>query len=270
MFDRRLFDQLVSAVPGVSPVEATPDAADLIPYIDLTTLNSTDDSDAVRRLCDRAMECNVAAVCVFPRFVPEARKALMGSDVRLASVLSSFPHGQDIGATRSNEIRYLASEGVDELDVVIRSDLALAEDWSALHADISSMHESAEGRTLKVILSTGVLGEPRLVYRAAIAAMLAGADFIKTSTGKDGDIADLDTGRAMLAAIGRYRDETGGRCGFKAAGGIRDYKAARTWFSFSAAIYGPRFDASEFRIGASSLLNSLLDETGNLPASNAY
>jgi len=238
----------------------------LISHIDLTTLSSLDHADRVQDLCARALDPgdgapSTAAVCVFPTWVPTARRALPdGGTVQLACVAGAFPHGQMPLHLRLAEVRWCAEQGADEIDMVIRRDRALDRDEAFLHDEIAA-HKAASGPAhLKVILETGELEDPALVRWASDIAIAAGADFLKTSTGK-GALASHAQGRAMLEAIADHHTATGHRIGFKPAGGMRTLADAKAWYDLTAEVCGEAWlTPSLLRFGASSLLGALLQE----------
>lgn len=230
-----------------------------IACIDLTTLQGDDDAARVGRLCDQAKAAGVAAVCVFPVFVPNALTRLEGSGIAVATVAGGFPHGLSPLRSRVAEVSASAALGAQEIDVVIRRDLANDGRWGELCEEVWAMKEAAESAHLKVILATGELNGPVTIYRAALAALVGGADFVKTSTGKETVNATLEAGSAMVAAIRFYADATGFKAGLKAAGGIKSPDQVAEWLDLvrdhlGSAALGP----SRFRIGASSLLSALM------------
>lgn len=229
-----------------------------IACIDLTTLQGDDDSTRVQRLCEQASGAGVAAVCVYPVFVPLARTLLAGSAVGVATVAGGFPHGLSPLSTRVSEVEACLGLGAQEIDVVIRRDLALEARWDELAEEIRAMKAAAGPAHLKVILATGELGSPQAVYRAALSALVGGADFVKTSTGKEAINATVDAGAAMAAAIRFYGGATGFQAGLKAAGGIKSPDQVGAWLDLVHDRLGENaLGPSRFRIGASSLLSAL-------------
>lgn len=242
-----------------------------ITCMDLTTLAGDDTPGRVRRLCAKArtpvrgdllealgMEPGVArvgAVCVYHTFVETAVKALEGSGIPVAAVSTAFPAGLAPLGTRLAEIRASVEAGAEEIDVVIQRQHALLGEWEALYDEIRAMREACGPAHLKVILGTGELGTLRTVARASHVAMMAGADFIKTSTGKESVNATLPVGLTMVRALRDYRERTGYRVGFKPAGGIRTAKDALLWLSMMKEEAGDDWTRPAlFRFGASSLL----------------
>ena len=225
--------------------------------IDLTTLEGTDTPSTVRALCARAREHSVAAVCVYPIFVRVARAALEGSTVRVAAVSGGFPSAQTFLDVRLAEIRRTAEEGADEIDVVMNRGAFLAGELARVHDEIAASKEASGRARMKVILETGELGALDAVRRAAEIALDAGADWLKTSTGKVAPAATREASRAMLEAI---RDR-GRAVGFKAAGGIRTAAQALEYLRLAEETLGEaQLSPDRFRIGASALLEDVLRE----------
>ena len=245
-----------------------------ITCIDLTTLAGDDTPGRVRRLCAKARRPladtllqaldladeppKVGAVCVYPTMVAPAVKALAGSGIPVASVATGFPAGLTPLPQRLAEIRYAVGEGAGEIDIVITRAHVLNREWAALYDEVKAMREACGPAHLKAILATGDLKTLRNVYAASMVAMMAGADFIKTSTGKEEVNATLPVSLVMLRAIRDYREETGFDIGFKPAGGLRTAKDALTWLSLMKEELGRAWLEPElFRIGASSLLTDI-------------
>ncbi len=239
--------------------------------IDLTTLAGDDTAARVARLCAKARQplaasvveglgieglgLTTGAVCVYPTMVPHAVKALDGSGIPVASVATGFPAGLMPLGLRLEEIRYAVSEGADEIDIVITREHVLTGNWAALYDEVQAMREACGGAHLKAILGTGDLQTLRNVYGASMVAMQAGADFIKTSTGKEGVNATLPVSLIMVRALRDYRDETGHRVGFKPAGGMRTAKDALNWqFLMMEEMGRDWLQPDLFRLGASSML----------------
>lgn len=253
---------------GPSP-DATPEEwLATLECLDLTSLGNDDTEDRVIALAQRAGTPYaggngpyrlVAAVCVWPAFAPLAREVLKGLGVRVATVAGGFPHGLSPVEGRLADTRTAAAMDLDEIDIVIPRHLALAGEWEALYEDLVAQREAVGDRHLKVILSTHELRTPETVYRAALTALYAGAEFIKTSTGKEGDVADLHLGTAMLLALRDFHHATGQWRGFKAAGGIRTAPDAVTWRRLVLHHLGPdAITPDRFRIGASALYDDLI------------
>jgi deoxyribose-phosphate aldolase len=245
-----------------------------IGLLDLTTLNETDTDVTVRELCAQAVRPvpaprgghdaetgppHVAAVCVFDRLVPAAREALAGQDVRVAAVAGGFPHPHPDRERRLEEVRKAVEAGADEIDAVITRDHALEGDWEALYEEVRDLRRACGRALLKAILAAGDLGSLDTVARAGLACCMAGADFIKTSTGRERINATLPIGMAMSAAIRRYRERSGHEVGLKAAGGIRTSEQALAWLQLAEEELGGEdaLTPTRLRIGASSLLERL-------------
>lgn len=248
----------------------------ILAAMDLTTLSGDDTVATVRRLCRTARtplsgvlkkqlgkelgRTRVAAVCVFPAFVATAREALAGSGIPVATVAAGFPHGLSTLEQRVNEVAGAAGGGAEEIDVVIRREWALSGEWEALYQEVRAFREAAGPVHLKVILATGELQSLNQVGRSALTALMAGADFVKTSTGKEKVNATLPVGLAMVEALKRYREETGRLMGLKPAGGIRTALEGYRWLRMVEEELGAEAtDPDHFRIGASSLLDDVLE-----------
>jgi len=242
--------------------------------IDLTTLSGDDTAGKVRRLCAKARQpvrldllqamgvdeigLTVGAVCVYPTMVLHAVKALQGSGIPVASVATAFPSGLSPMRLRLEEIRYAVGEGAAEIDIVITREHILSGNWGALYEEIVQFREACGDAHLKAILATGELGTLRNVYRASLVAMMAGADFIKTSTGKETENATLPVSLTMVRAIRDYLERTGQVVGFKPAGGIRTAKDALSWLFLMKEELGRDWVEPElFRFGASTLLTDI-------------
>ena len=242
-----------------------------VTLLDLTTLAGDDTPGRVRRLCGKARRpvrpdllralgvpanrVRVAAACVYHELLPETRKALAGSGVPVAVVSTGFPAGLSPLRTRLQEIRDSVAAGADEVDVVITRGLLLQGRWEQLYDEVAAFREAGGNAHIKVILGTGELGTLANARRAATVAIMAGADFVKTSTGKETVNATLPVGLALARAIRDHHRRTGVRIGLKAAGGLKTAKDALAWMilvreELGAAWLDPRL----FRIGASSLL----------------
>jgi len=242
-----------------------------ISCMDLTTLSGDDTDERVRRLCAKArhplqqelvaklgiaqLDLKVAAVCVYHLFVETARRALEGSGIRVAAVSTGFPAGLSPLAERIAEIHRSVEAGADEIDVVITRAHVFGAKWQALYDEIAEFKHACGPAHLKVILGTGDLLTLRNVARASMVAMMAGADFIKTSTGKEPVNATLPVSLVMARAIREYALRTGMAVGFKPAGGIRAAKQALEWLMLIKEELGASWLKSElFRFGASGML----------------
>jgi len=238
-----------------------------IRMVDLTTLEGADTPGKVRALSAKALRPDpadpscpaVAAICVYPSMVPVAAEVLRGSGVHLASVATAFPSGQAPLDVKLADTRDAVAAGADEIDMVISRGAFLAGDYQHVYDEIVAVKESCGGAHLKVILETGELGTYDHVRRASWLAMLAGADFIKTSTGKVPVAATLPVTLVMLEAVRDFRAQSGRQVGVKPAGGIRTTKDAIKYLVLINETVGDDWLSPEwFRFGASSLLNDLL------------
>jgi deoxyribose-phosphate aldolase len=242
-----------------------------ISCMDLTTLSGDDTDERVRRLCAKArqpirhdvvrwlgiekLNIRVAAVCVYHSFVETALRALAGSGIKVAAVSTGFPAGLSPLDERVTEIRRSVEVGAREIDVVITRGLVFAGRWQALFDEIATFRAACGPAQMKVILGTGDLVTLRNVGRASVVAMMAGADFIKTSTGKEATNATLPVGLVMTRAIREYALETGMAVGFKPAGGIRTAKQSLEWLALMKEELGDSWlNAEMFRFGASTML----------------
>ncbi len=242
--------------------------------IDLTTLAGDDTPGKIRRLCAKArhpartdlleamgvadLGITVGAVCVYPSMVPYAVQALEGSGIPVASVAAAFPSGLSPMKSRLEEIHYAIREGASEIDIVITRQHVLTGNWQALYDEVAAFRNACGDTHLKTILATGELATLRNVQKASLVAMMAGADFIKTSTGKEVENATLPVSLTMVRAIREYRERTGHKIGFKPAGGIRTAKDAISWLILMKEELGREWMEPElFRFGATGLLTDI-------------
>jgi deoxyribose-phosphate aldolase len=245
-----------------------------ITCMDLTTLAGDDTPGRVRRLCAKARQpvrqdlldalgaaslpIKVAAVCVYHTMVGPALEALEGSGIPVAAVSTGFPAGMNPLPLRLAEIKASVAAGAGEIDIVVSRAHILTQKWQALYDEVRAFREACGDAHIKTILATGELGTLRNVARASHVCMMAGADFIKTSTGKESVNATLPVGLVMVRAIREYRERTGFQVGFKPAGGIRTAKESLEWLSMMKEELGDRWLRSDlFRFGASSLLGDI-------------
>ena len=245
-----------------------------ITCIDLTTLAGDDTPGTVRRLCAKArrplradildrlgassLGLHTGAVCVYPNLVAPAVEALRGTEIPVASVATGFPAGQIPLGQKLDEIRAARNAGAREIDIVISRAHVLTGNWQALYDEVRLYREACGDAHLKTILATAELATLRNVARASWVCMMAGADFIKTSTGKEAVNATLPVGLVMVRAIRDYYDATGYRVGFKPAGGIRTAKQSLDWLILMKEELGdPWLRSDLFRIGASGLLTDI-------------
>ncbi|CAD5217364.1 unnamed protein product [Bursaphelenchus xylophilus] len=243
----------------------------LVTYIDLTTLAGDDTRKRVQDLAARASKpfpndpsLKCAAVCVYPARIGDVKEKLaeLGEqDVKIASVVGGFPSGQYHLQSRVLECQLAAEDGADELDTVINRAAALEGKWKVVEEEILQMKRAGNGKHLKVILATGELKSVENIYRASLASILGGADFIKTSTGKESVNATLEAAYVMLEVIKEYYEKTGKKIGFKPAGGIRTVQEALEYVYLIKIVLGDEWLTPKlFRIGASSLLDNVLKE----------
>jgi len=244
--------------------------------IDLTTLSGDDTAANVQRLCHKAarpvrsdivtalgveqLGVTCGAVCVYPSRVPDAVATLkkLGVDLPVAAVATGFPSGQFSLKTRLEEIRLAVAAGAAEIDIVINRERALLGDWQTVYDEVKAMREACGDAHMKTILAVGELGSMNNVYKASLVCMMAGADFIKTSTGKEAVNATLPVGLVMCRAIREYHQRTGYKVGFKPAGGIRAAKDGTLWLILMKEELGKEWLNNQlFRLGASSLLGDI-------------
>jgi deoxyribose-phosphate aldolase len=275
--------QVLHGLPGIDQVGVSERAAGLatrsikkdaklqaldlaITMVDLTTLEGADTPGKVRAMCAKAMHPyagypapSVAAVCVYPDLVAVARQALAGSSVAVAAVATAFPSGRASQAVKLADVRDAVEAGADEIDMVIDRGAFLAGHYGTVFTEIRAVREACADAHLKVILETGELATLDNVARASWLAMMAGADFIKTSTGKVAPAATPAVALVMLAAVRDFEQTAGRRVGVKVAGGIRTAKDAIRYLVLVNETAGPAWLTPDlFRIGASTLLNDLL------------
>jgi deoxyribose-phosphate aldolase len=235
--------------------------------MDLTTLEGSDTPGKVTALCAKGIRPkpgdptipSVAAICIYPARIADAVEHLRGSQVRVASVATAFPSGQSFTSIKITETEESVRAGAHEIDMVIDRGAFLAGDYQRVYDEIVAVKEACDSAHLKVILETGELGTYDAVRRASILAMAAGADFIKTSTGKVQPAATLPVSLVMMEAIRDFVRETGQPVGFKAAGGIRTSKQAIAYLVLLYETLGADWmTPARFRLGASTLLNDVL------------
>jgi deoxyribose-phosphate aldolase len=276
--------QVLHGLPGVDEVGAAQRASGLatrsikkdaklqaldmaVRMVDLTTLEGADTPGKVRAMCAKARQPDpsdlsvppVAAVCVYPDLVKVAKEAVAGSGVAVASVATAFPSGRASLAVKLADVQDAVSAGADEVDMVIDRGAFLAGRYGQVYAEIRAVRDACGPAHLKVILETAELATLDNVARASWLAMMAGADFIKTSTGKVTPAATPPTALVMLAAVRDFEQASGRRVGVKVAGGIRTAKDAIRYLVLANEVAGPAWLTPQlFRIGASTLLNDLL------------
>lgn len=275
--NRSAVERRVATLPARRTVKKEYQAAWLLRAIscmDLTTLAGDDTDGNVRRLCAKAkhplrrdlvealgiddLKLSVGAVCVYHQYVATAVQALQGSGIPVAAVSTGFPAGLSPFATRLAEIQASVQAGAAEIDIVITRAHVLNGNWAALYDEVSAFREACGHAHMKTILGVGELATLSNVARASMVAMMAGSDFIKTSTGKETSNATLPVGLTMVRMIRAYGEQTGHEVGFKPAGGIRTAKQALDWLILMKEELGDRYVRSSlFRFGASGLLTDV-------------
>lgn len=239
----------------------------LFSYLDFTSLDISDTEESIGLICDKLNNFHyafpdlpgVAAICVYPRFVKKVRESISGKSIRIASVGGSFPSSQSFTSIKAEECRMAVEAGADEIDMVMSAGEFIAGNISYVESEIQSIREAVGKAHLKVILETGVIDSPSLIYEASMLAMRAGADFIKTSTGKTALSATPEAAWVMCNAIKDFHTRTGKRVGFKPAGGISTTRKAILYYAIVENILGREWLVPDhFRIGASRLANDLL------------
>ena len=236
--------------------------------IDLTTLAGADTEEKVAQLVGSVNDFegtedvpSVAAICVYPNFVKTVREVLAASGVQVACVSGAFPASQSFTEVKIAETALAIAAGADEIDIVLNLGAFLSGDYLEASTEIEEQKATARGALLKVILETGALKEPELIRRASILALFSGADFLKTSTGKEYPGADLRAAYILCSVLREYKDKYGEQRGVKFSGGIRSAEEAVKYYTLVEAILGKEWlDNRFFRIGASSLVGSLQQE----------
>lgn len=237
--------------------------------IDLTTLEGSDNKAAIDNLCRKAVSfrnekrriSHTAAVCVYPPFVEQAKALLGNTDVKVASVAGAFPAGQSPIEIKVAEVKYAVRQGADEIDMVISRGKFLEGNLQEVYNEIRAIREACPTAKLKVILETGELKTPQNIYKASQLAIVAGADFIKTSTGKISVGATLEAFLVMMDAVKRHYQKTGRKVGIKAAGGISDSEIALQYLHLLGLVLGRDWLSNTyFRIGASRLATKVFEK----------
>ena len=236
--------------------------------IDLTTLAGADTEEKVAQLVGSVNDFegtedvpSVAAICVYPNFVKTVREVLTASGVQVACVSGAFPASQSFMEVKIAETALAVAAGADEIDIVLNLGAFLSGDYLEASTEIEEQKATARGAHLKVILETGALKEPELIRRASILALFSGADFLKTSTGKEYPGADLRAAYILCSVLKEYKEKYGEQRGVKFSGGIRSAEEAVKYYTLVEAILGKEWlDNRFFRIGASSLVGSLQRE----------
>ncbi len=267
---KHIDNKLTEIFSDFNPQKATEkDLKKIINLIDYTSLNGTDNEKSIEELCKSAISIkdiskdipNVAAVCVFPNFVARAKAILKDQDIAVASVASGFPFGQTSLEIKIKEVDYVIEEGADEIDMVISRGRFLAGDYDYVSQEISVIKDICHDIHLKVILETGELETVENIQKASRLAMDAGADFIKTSTGKIQVAATEKACLVMLEEIKKHHKNTGKKIGIKPAGGISTWESALRYYHLVKKVLGNDWLNNEyFRIGASRLVRNILEK----------
>jgi deoxyribose-phosphate aldolase len=279
----KLYEKLIKLCPSDSEIrkglkeiyETTPKQTDkhllmsILNLIDLTSLNTTDSKTDIIHLTGRVNSFqsrftnipNVAALCVYPNFVTVVKEKLTAKNVRIAAVAGGYPTSQTFRSIKVAECKMSIDGGADEIDVVIPVGAFLAKDYAMVADEIREIKGAIGDRQLKVIVESGLLTDHELIFKASMIAMDAGADFIKTSTGKINISATPEAAFVMCRAILDFYSETGIKVGFKAAGGIAGVTDALTYYQIVSYCLGKEWLSNNFfRIGASRLANNILSE----------
>ena len=280
---KKLYEKLIRSCPSESEIrkglkQASLDSASLpdkhllmnmLSLIDLTSLNVTDNKSHILHFTGKVNSFsgrysnipNVAAICVFPNFVSVVNEKLTAKNVKIAAVAGGFPTLQTFRSVKVSECKLAVEAGADEIDVVISVGAFLGNDFTMVVDEIREIKEAINGKLLKVIIETGLLGSFENIYKASMIAMDAGADFIKTSTGKIPATATPEAAFVMCKAISNFFAETGIKVGFKPAGGIVFSGDAINYYNIVDYCLGKEWlNKSLFRIGSSKLANNLLSE----------
>lgn len=279
----KLYEKLIKSCPSESEItkglkkvlsSIPPDPGkhlmmNILNVIDLTSLNTTDYKSNIIRLTGTVNSFqgrfsnipNVAAICVYPNFVSVVKEKLTAKNVKIAAVAGAFPTSQTFRSIKIAECKMAADAGADEIDIVIPIGAFLGNDYAYVAEEIQEIKEALGDRLLKVIVESGLLGDAEQIFRSSMIAMDAGADFIKTSTGKVSVSATPEAAFVMCKAISDFYAETGIMVGFKAAGGISTAAEALLYHQIVEECLGPDWlNNKYFRIGASRLANNILSE----------
>ncbi len=287
----KLYQKLIKLCPSeteikkglkkvASTVSVVPDKhllMSLLNLIDLTSLNTTDNKSHIIHLTGKVNSFsgrfsnipNVAAICVYPNFVAVVKEKLKAKNIKIASVAGGFPASQTFRSIKITECKMAVEAGADEIDIVIPVGAFLGNDFVSVADEIREIKGAIGNKQLKVIVESGLLGDFEHIFRASMIAMDAGADFIKTSTGKTTVSATPEAAFVMCRAISDFYSETGIRVGFKAAGGIVTPADAITYYQIVKHCLGEEWlNNTLFRIGASRLANNILSEISGCPSSH--
>ena len=235
-------------------------------FLDYTSLEGSDNNAKIKALCEKAISFGEkglpfpAAVCIYPPFIAIAKNTLKGTPVKVATTAAAFPSGQMPLSVKLEEIRYAVNEGADEIDVVISRGTFLDKEYHRIYRELDAMRDITKNNILKVILETGELLSPENIAMASEIAIEAGADFIKTSTGKIASAATEESAFVMLQVIREYQRKTGKKIGIKPAGGIADPEKALNYHWLVREVLGEQWLTPElFRIGASRLADRIAE-----------
>jgi deoxyribose-phosphate aldolase len=279
----KLYEKLIKSCPSESEItrglkkvaSSIPEVPgkhllmNILNVIDLTSLNTTDYKSNIIRLTGTVNSFqgrfsnipNVAAICIYPNFVPVVKEKLTAKNVKIAAVAGAFPTSQTFRSIKIAECKMAADAGADEIDIVIPVGAFLGNDYAYVAEEIREIKETLGDKLLKVIVESGLLGDYEQIFRASMIAMDAGADFIKTSTGKVSVSATPEAAYVMCKAISDFYSETGIMVGFKAAGGISTAADALLYYHIAGECLGSEWlNNKYFRIGASRLANNILSE----------
>ena len=284
----KLYQKLIKSCPSESEIKKglkkvvseTPKTSDkrllmsILNLIDLTSLNTTDNKSHIIHLTGKVNSFsgrysnipNVAAICVFPNFVSVVKEKLSVKNVKIAAVAGAFPNSQTFRSIKIAECKMAIESGADEIDIVIPIGAFLGNDFAMVADEIREIKTAVGEKQLKVIIESGLLGSSEHIFKASMIAMDAGADFIKTSTGKINISATPEAAFVMCSAISDFYSETGIKVGFKAAGGIVNPADAVTYNQIVKYCLGEGWlNNTLFRIGASRLANNILTDISGTP-----
>jgi deoxyribose-phosphate aldolase len=284
----KLYEKLIKSCPSEAEINkglkkafsVAPSVADkhmlmnILNMIDLTSLNTTDNRSQIIHFTGRVNSFsgrysnipNIAAICVYPNFVSVVKEKLTAKNVKIAAVAGAFPSSQTFRSIKVTECKLSVEAGADEVDIVIPVGAFLGNDFAAVADEIREIKAAIGDKQLKVIVESGLLGGHEQIFKASMIAMDAGADFIKTSTGKTPVSATPEAAFVMCRAISDFYSETGIRVGFKAAGGIVNPADAIGYYYIVSHCLGEEWlNNSLFRIGASKLANNILSEISGCP-----
>lgn len=242
--------------------------------IDLTTLSCTDSHESVREFARKAVEFthkfpnipNVASICVYPPFVEDVGLEVDGTPMRITSVAGAFPAAQSFIEVKALEVAMAIENGADEIDIVLNPGLIISNHIDEAASEVELLCNEAKDVVLKVIIESGALKTPELIRRASLVSMFAGADFVKTSTGKIDVAATPEAAFVMCHAIKDYYKATGRKVGFKAAGGVKTPEDAALYYTIVEEVLGKEWLTTDlFRIGASSAANNLISAIVDKP-----